>query len=346
MDYHCLSCTLAGELQMLHVFNPLRKSGSDTCLSPDNPQNWKRLAIRRPPPADNPDPSSQKGPALPIPEVRVERSFSAGNLVCDSDEEEGADGRTLGVPGSMWRTRSESHLDTGGREEPLGEKGKSGSGWSLPSPKTMRKKRKAAKVSAAKQNLLSFFMGSFKSLASSVETDIGSVCETDRAPRHKKKEQKHKRSHLSLFRLWPSHSSHITRPSVEDIQSWRQSLDILLAHPYGRALFRVFLQSEFSDENLDFWLACEEYRDTHPHFILNSRARKIHQHYIAFQSPKEINLDASTRELTEHNLLVPTRSTFDEAQRRIYGLMERDSYPRFLRSDLYQSMLHPPNGAC
>ncbi|XP_071988317.1 regulator of G-protein signaling 4-like, partial [Engystomops pustulosus] len=114
----------------------------------------------------------------------------------------------------------------------------------------------------------------------------------------------------------------------------------------GRAVFRVFLQSEFSDENLDFWLACEDYRETHPNFILHSKARKIYQHYIAFQSPKEVNLDASTRELTEHNLLLPTRTAFDEAQRRIYGLMERDSYPRFLRSDLYQSLLHPPNGAC
>ncbi|XP_075692525.1 regulator of G-protein signaling 3-like isoform X2 [Rhinoderma darwinii] len=308
---------------MLHVFNPLRKSGSDTCLTPDNPQHWKRVAIRRQPPPNVPDTSSDNAPSLPVPEVRVERSFSAGNLVCDSDEEEGADGSTLGVPGSMWRTRSESHLDSGGGVENLGEKKSSGSGWSLPSPKTLRKKRRAAKVSAAKQNLLSFFMGSFKSLASSVETDIGSVCETDRAPRHKKKE-----------------------PSIEEVQNWGQSLDNILSHPYGRAVFRVFLQSEFSEENLEFWLACEDYRETHPNFILHSKARKIHQHYIAFQSPKEVNLDASTRELTEHNLLLPTRTAFDEAQRRIYGLMERDSFPRFLRSDLYQSMLHPPNGAC
>ncbi|MEE6521525.1 hypothetical protein FKM82_019760, partial [Ascaphus truei] len=114
----------------------------------------------------------------------------------------------------------------------------------------------------------------------------------------------------------------------------------------GRALFRVFLRSEYSEENLDFWLACEEYRDTHPHFLLPSRARKIYQHYITLQSPKEVNLDAGTRELTEQNLVSPTRSTFDVAQRRIYGLMERDSYPRFLRSDLYQGLLHPPNGAC
>ncbi|XP_063287505.1 regulator of G-protein signaling 3-like [Pelobates fuscus] len=331
---------------MLNVFNPLRKSGSDTCLSPDNPQHWKRAAIRRAPPAAIPASASSPASPFPVPEVRVERSFSAGHLVCDSEEEEGTDGASLGVPRSMWRTRSESHLDTGGGDETLVAKEKSGSGWSLPSPKTMRKKRRAAKVTAAKQNLLSFFMGSFKSLASSVEADIGSTCETDRGQRSKKKEQKQKKGHLSLFRLWPSHSSHIGRPSLEEIQSWGQSLDSLLAHPYGRAVFRVFLRSEFSDENLDFWLACEDYRDTHPTFIMHSRARKIYHHYIAFQAPKEVNLDARTRELTEHNLLLPTRTTFDEAQRRIYGLMERDSYPRFLRSDLYQSMLHPPNGSC
>ncbi|OCT67893.1 hypothetical protein XELAEV_18039191mg [Xenopus laevis] len=331
---------------MLHVFNPLRKSGSETCLSPDNPQHWKRVAIRRPQPSTDSTTSSFPVPALPVPEVRVERSFSAGHLACDSDEEEAKEAETLRVPLSIWRTRSESHLDSGGGQEALGQNEKSGSGWSLPSPKTLRKKRRAAKVNAAKHHLLSFFTGTVKPLPSRGETDIVSLCETEKGHRHKKKEQKHKKSHLSLFRLWTSHSSNIGRPSIDDVQSWGKSLEILLSHTYGRALFRVFLQSEFSDENLDFWLACEEYKDTHPNFILHSRARKIYQLYIALQSPKEVNLDAGTRELTEHNLLLPTRTTFDEAQHRIYGLMERDSYPRFLRSDLYQSLLHAPNGAC
>ncbi|XP_041431189.1 regulator of G-protein signaling 8 isoform X2 [Xenopus laevis] len=314
---------------MLHVFNPLRKSGSDTCLSPDNPQNWKRLAIRRPPPSTDSTTSSHPVPALPVPEVQVERSFSAGHLACDSDEEEAKEAETLRVPLSIWRTQSESHLDSGRGQKELGQQEKSASGWSLPSPKTLRKKRRTAKP-----------------LPSTGETDSGLLCETDKGHRHKKKEQKHKKSHLPLFRLWTSHSSNIGRPSIDDVQSWGKCLENLLSHTYGRALFRVFLQSEFSEENLDFWLACEEYKDTHPNFILHSRARKIYQLYIALQSPKEVNLDASTRELTEHNILLPTRTTFNEAQRRIYGLMERDSYPRFLRSDLYQSLLHSPNGSC
>lgn len=35
----------------------------------------------------------------------------------------------------------------------------------------------------------------------------------------------------------------------------------------------------------------------------------------------------------------PTVVCFDDARRIVYGLMERDSYPRFLRSDIYQALL-------
>lgn len=36
----------------------------------------------------------------------------------------------------------------------------------------------------------------------------------------------------------------------------------------------------------------------------------------------------------------PTRNTFDAAQNKIYALMEQDSYPRFLKSNLYLDLLH------
>ncbi|KAL0200240.1 hypothetical protein M9458_003427, partial [Cirrhinus mrigala] len=52
-----------------------------------------------------------------------------------------------------------------------------------------------------------------------------------------------------------------------------------------------------------------------------------------------INIDHVTRELIKQNVQAPTRVCFDEAQRIVYGLMERDSYPRFLRSDIYRSLL-------
>lgn len=35
----------------------------------------------------------------------------------------------------------------------------------------------------------------------------------------------------------------------------------------------------------------------------------------------------------------PTAECFDEAQKIVFGLMERDSYPRFLRSEMYKTLL-------
>ena len=54
---------------------------------------------------------------------------------------------------------------------------------------------------------------------------------------------------------------------------------------------------------------------------------------------EQINLDSSTREQTAVNVLHPDRSTFQSAQKRIQALMERDSYRRFLESDIYNQLL-------
>lgn len=58
-----------------------------------------------------------------------------------------------------------------------------------------------------------------------------------------------------------------------------------------------------------------------------------------FSSP-QVNLDSYTREHTKENLQDVTRSCFELAQKRIHGLMEKDSYPRFLRSELYMDLVN------
>lgn len=62
----------------------------------------------------------------------------------------------------------------------------------------------------------------------------------------------------------------------------------------GRDKFREFLRSEFSEENVLFWLACEELKkQTNPESI-EERARSIYEDYISILSPKEVQTLVST----------------------------------------------------
>ncbi|XP_028665007.1 regulator of G-protein signaling 3a isoform X8 [Erpetoichthys calabaricus] len=130
------------------------------------------------------------------------------------------------------------------------------------------------------------------------------------------------------------------KPTPEEALKWGESLDKLLVHKYGLAAFRAFLRTEFSEENLEFWLACEDYKKIKSQSKLASKAKKIFAEYIAIQSCKEVNLDSYTREHTKDNLQNINRTCFDLAQKRIFGLMEKDSYPRFLRSELYSDLIN------
>lgn len=51
--------------------------------------------------------------------------------------------------------------------------------------------------------------------------------------------------------------------------------------------------------------------------------------------PPQVNLDHATKAVTKELLENPSRSSFDLAQSKIYALMEKDCYPRFLKSSTY-----------
>ncbi|XP_023418191.1 regulator of G-protein signaling 3 isoform X11 [Cavia porcellus] len=130
------------------------------------------------------------------------------------------------------------------------------------------------------------------------------------------------------------------KPTSEEALKWSESLEKLLLHKYGLAVFQAFLRTEFSEENLEFWLACEDFKKVKSQSKMAAKAKKIFAEFIAIQSCKEVNLDSYTREHTRDNLQSVTRGCFDLAQKRIFGLMEKDSYPRFLRSDIYLDLIN------
>ncbi|VDP71689.1 unnamed protein product [Echinostoma caproni] len=106
----------------------------------------------------------------------------------------------------------------------------------------------------------------------------------------------------------------------------------------GLALFKDFLSTEFSDENIEFWIACQEYKQITNPKKLAARAQRIFAEFIAVQANREVNLDSKTRLQTEADLANPTIHTMDNAQKRIQALMEKDSYRRFLRSEVYMTL--------
>ncbi|XP_019900153.2 regulator of G-protein signaling 3 isoform X2 [Esox lucius] len=216
-------------------------------------------------------------------------------------------------------------------------------GWTCPSPQTLRKE-----LTRDGGSVHQLYM-----LLSGRKVCRQSDCNCEFAHCHAKKKSmnlaKDLKNHLTFLRKKNNfHSGNSVnglekvmksfKPTPEEALKWAKSFDTLLAHKYGVAVFRGFLQTEFSEENLDFWLACEKYRNIKSQSKMDSQAKQIFTEYISIQSCKEVNLDSYTREVTKENLQSTSSSTFDLAQNRIYGLMEKDPYPRFLRSDIYRAL--------
>lgn len=79
-----------------------------------------------------------------------------------------------------------------------------------------------------------------------------------------------------------------TKPSPEEIQMWSQSFEKLMKNPAGRNVFREFLRTEYSEENMLFWLACEDLKKEHNKKVVDEKARSIYEDYISILSPKEV----------------------------------------------------------
>ncbi|XP_031233460.1 regulator of G-protein signaling 3 isoform X1 [Mastomys coucha] len=216
--------------------------------------------------------------------------------------------------------------------------------WAIPSPRTLKKE--LGRNGGSMHHLSLFFTGHRKMSGTDLADD-------DEASRKRKSKNiaKDMKNKLAIFRrrnespgAQPASKTDKTtksfKPTSEEALKWSESLEKLLLHKYGLEVFQAFLRTEFSEENLEFWLACEDFKKVKSQSKMAAKAKKIFAEFIAIQACKEVNLDSYTREHTKENLQSITRGCFDLAQKRIFGLMEKDSYPRFLRSDLYLDLIN------
>ncbi|XP_078141537.1 regulator of G-protein signaling 3-like [Centroberyx gerrardi] len=262
-----------------------------------------------------PRPSSPR-PSSPYASLSLRRSLSEGSLL-----QEPRSPRFLS-DSTIHRLTRPSGFDPAPRRRP-------------PSPRSLR--RQLTREGGSLQQLLLLLNGTkefrniqqkrkkkTKSLAADVRSRLAFLRRRNNNLLHGNSLEKALRNH---------------RPSPEELLRWAESFDTLLANKYGLAVFRHFLRSEFSEENLDFWLAVEKYKKTRPLSKMAARADKIYNEFISTSAARQVNVDSSVRELTNQNLcgsLGP--ASFQLVQDQIYSLMETDSYPRFLRSRLYTQL--------
>ncbi|CAN9504142.1 unnamed protein product [Ophioblennius macclurei] len=197
----------------------------------------------------------------------------------------------------------------------------------LPSLKAQHRHHHRAKLSAAKLHLKSLFGQSPHSSHSNL------------APANHKDSVMERRSRLLFMRQWSQMGHSKKKVSRDELDLWAKSLEDLLASQTGASVFEAFLRSEFSEENLQFYLACEQYKHSSNNFSLQRRAKDISATYIQPGAPREVNLDSKTRELTLQLLQAPSHSSLSHAQKRIYSLLDTDCYPRFLQSNVFLSLL-------
>lgn len=129
-----------------------------------------------------------------------------------------------------------------------------------------------------------------------------------------------------------------TEVSHSPLQDHRQKLADLLENTDYLAAFQSFLQSEFSVENIEFWLACREYKQIRSPGKLSSKAAEIYKTFLHSTAQKEVNIDHCTREEIKRSLAKPDLGCFDKAEKLVYRLMEEDSCPRFLKSEAFQNL--------
>ncbi|XP_077600022.1 uncharacterized protein LOC144215104 isoform X1 [Stigmatopora nigra] len=196
------------------------------------------------------------------------------------------------------------------------------------SPKSQQRHHHRAKLAAAKLHLKNLFGHS----PNASNSNLSNTEQKDSA--------KERRSRLLFMHQWsPVGHSNKHKINKEELEKWAEDLDYLLASQTGLSVFAAFLRSEFSEENLQFYLACEQYRQSSNNFSLQRRAKDICTTYIQPNSPREVNLDSKTRDLTIQLLQDPSDTSLSLAQKRIYSLLDTDCYPRFIQSEIYLSLL-------
>ncbi|XP_067089629.1 axin-2 [Osmerus mordax] len=119
---------------------------------------------------------------------------------------------------------------------------------------------------------------------------------------------------------------------------WTKSLHSLLGDQDGAHLFRTFLEREKCVDTVDFWFACNGFRQMDLKDTKTQRvAKAIYKRYIENSSIVAKQLKPATKTFIRDNIKKQQidSAMFDQAQTEIQATMEENAYQMFLISDIY-----------
>ncbi|XP_017287960.1 axin-2-like [Kryptolebias marmoratus] len=119
---------------------------------------------------------------------------------------------------------------------------------------------------------------------------------------------------------------------------WTKSLHFLLGDQDGAHLFRTFLERENCVDTLDFWFACNGFRQMDLKDSKTLRVAKvIFKRYVENNSVVAKQLKPATKTFLRDGIKKQQIDSdmFDQAQTEIQSHMEDNSYQMFLTSDIY-----------
>ncbi|XP_032002919.1 axin-2 isoform X2 [Hylobates moloch] len=122
------------------------------------------------------------------------------------------------------------------------------------------------------------------------------------------------------------------------LSRWTKSLHSLLGDQDGAYLFRTFLEREKCVDTLDFWFACNGFRQMNLKDTKTLRvAKAIYKRYIENNSIVSKQLKPATKTYIRDGIKKQQIDSimFDQAQTEIQSVMEENAYQMFLTSDIY-----------
>lgn len=134
--------------------------------------------------------------------------------------------------------------------------------------------------------------------------------------------------------------------SKERVRSWAMDFNKLLEDPSGLQMFLEFLKKEVSQENIYFWCSCQKYKGVEDGEERRNLALAIVKRHLDDDAMEPVNIDARSIHKIQDVLAGdnhPDKELFTDTQKRIYNLMKTDTFPRFLKSDVYTRLSNKHN---